>query len=1117
MMVAGVAKRDATNVLPSPGRVRKSVKPGLVLAVAAAGGAVTWIDATIVNIAFPDIERSFHASSISTLSWVLNAYNILFAAFIVPAGRVADLVGRRRVFSFGLGLFTFASLLCALAPSVGTLIAFRCVQALGAACVAPSSLALVMHAFKPERRAHGAAMLSAVAAGAAGLGPSLGGLLIDAYDWRLVFLVNLPIGLSVGWLARRRLVESRAAGRRRIPDLVGALLLVVAMGALVLAVVQGQQWGWASPAILGSFAASLGFLAVFTWRCRTHRAPIIDMALIRIRSVGVANAMMVIGAGGFYAYTLTNVLFLTRVWDYSVLGAGLALTPGPLIAMGIARPSSRVAQRIGPALTMLVGCMIWSAGVFWLASRMQLHRELWSVWAPGIVLLGIGAGISFPTLSATAVSTAPGDRFATATGLNSVARQLGAAVGVAVVVAILSGAPGLQVLSAFHHSWYFGGACLLACGIGSLLLGRVRLDQPPITADDATALAPGRSEAIDDRPAAETARRALQPDASRGDGPQTTAEFLAAVPMFAGLDPTLLEQLADRCQERVLLPGEWLFHQGETADETFVLKSGRLQVIAEDSGVAIRELGRGDVIGELALLTGSTRSAGVRAVRTAELVAVDRESFNTLLDEAPRLALSVARTLAAQLRDTRAPVTPERPLPVTVALVGLGGELPLVALTYRLREACQRYGETSLIDPAQVPKLGADESATARYAPILDRAEASSRLVLLHAGSLDAPSPWLEFCLAQADRILVITGAEYPTGLKLDRDDLKGCDLVTYDVIPGAGSIDGIAAQLDPIESHALSTGTLEQDLARMARRLTGNSVGIVLSGGGARAFSHIGVLEELLAAGIQIDRVAGVSMGSLIGGMFAMGLDIPTIDAICFEEWVQRRPLGDYTLPRHSLIRGERILAMLARTFGETLVEELPKSFMCGFAELRSGRLVIARHGRLREQIAPSIRLPVIGPPQVSGRDIYIDGSFVDNLPIEPMAIMREGPIIAVDVKADLRSTQANGRRPEMAARAQTQARLPSLAETVARVMLLGSANTSEAARRHADLIIRPRAEGVGLLEFQQIDAAQEAGRVAARQALEQLQDGRLFQADSREHNEHGQAQERPLVESPD
>jgi NTE family protein len=220
--------------------------------------------------------------------------------------------------------------------------------------------------------------------------------------------------------------------------------------------------------------------------------------------------------------------------------------------------------------------------------------------------------------------------------------------------------------------------------------------------------------------------------------------------------------------------------------------------------------------------------------------------------------------------------------------------------------------------------------------------------------------------------------------------------------------------------------------------------------------------------------------MGAVIGALFAMGHDADEIDAICFEEWVRRRPLRDVTVPRHSLIRGERFISMLHRTFGTSLIEELPRSFMCGSVELRSGRLEIARYGPLWETVGFSINLPVLAPPQVRGRKLFIDGSLVDNLPVKALADMGEGPIIAVDVRA-------RPKRPAPArARADRPPLPPSLGETLTRLLLLGSENTAQAARRHADLVIRPHAEGVGLLEFASLDAAREAGRVAAREALD-------------------------------
>jgi NTE family protein len=1074
--------------------MRRRPSPRTVLAIAALGGAVAYIDATIVNIAFPDIARSFPGTSISTLSWVLNAYNIVFAAFLMAAAGMADSLGRRRVFIVGLGLFTVASLLCAIAPSADALIAFRVVQALGAALVVPSALALVLQAFPAARRSHGVALLSAVGAAAAGLGPSLGGLLVTAANWRLVFLVNVPIGVAAALLARRRLVESRAPGRRRIPDLPGTLLFAIAIGALVLGIVKGHPWGWGSPPIIGCLAAALAFCAAVVRRCTWHRSPIANLSLLKIRTFSAANAMKVIGAAGFYGYTFSNVLFLTEVWRYSILQAGLALTIGPAVAVLVAGPASRLAQRIGPRPVLVAGGLLWGGAVLWFAERVGVTPDFAGRWLPGMVLLGIGAGTLFPTLSGTAVASAPGESFAMATGMNSVARQVGAALGVAIVVAIIGTPTPVTAYAAFQHAWMFGAACLFVAGLGCLMVGPAKPAQAPARGDaapgdaapdDATRAVPAQVGPQRALPApGPRRRRVVAPYAGDPAAPraESVAEFLARTPLFSDLDLEPRQQLAARSRTRQLAAGKWLFRECDLGDEMYVVRAGRLEVVDEATGAVIREFRRGDALGELALLTDSPRSASVRAARATEVIAIDQADFTELLHRSPALSSALNRSLGRRLRDMRGPASTGRPRPATVALIALDDRIPLSRLAARLGAALQAHLSVAVLGGAEVPAAAVPGEPAGVYGPLLDRAEAGHDVVLL-AGRLGRPCPpWTKFCLQHADRILAVTaGGPVPPALA-DHPELHACDLVAYDVTPG--TLDGWAAAFDPVESHLIRENEFGADIARMARRLSGTSIGLVLSGGGARAFAHIGVLEELTAAGVMIDRIAGVSMGAVIGALFAMGHDADQIDAICYEEWVQRRPLRDFTVPRHSLIRGERFRSMLHRTFGTRLIEELPRSFICGSAELRSGRLEITRHGPLWEAVSFSICLPVIAPPQVRGRDIFIDGSLVDNLPVKAMADMGEGPIIAVDVKAaferpkhGLEAARVRDGRPP---------RPPSLPETLTRLLLLGSQNTAEAARRHADLVIKPRAEGVGLLEFRQLDTAREAGRAAAREALE-------------------------------
>jgi NTE family protein len=1059
-----------------------------VLAVAVLGTFMAFVDATIVNIAIPNIAHDFAGSRLSSVSWVLNAYNIVFAAFLVGGGQLADLLGRRRVFSTALLLFLLASALCAAAPSLGFLIAARLIQAAGAALLVPSSLAIVLEAHEARERMHAVALWSAVAALAAGIGPPLGGLLITASNWRLVFLVNVPVGLIALLATQRVLVESRAPGRRRMPDLLGGAVLALAIASLVLGVVKGQEWGWSNARVIGAFAVAILLGVYFTLRASRHRAPVIDLSLMRIRAFALSNGVTVVMASGFYAYTLCNVLFLTGVWRYSILSAGLALTPGPFTAMAVAGPASRLVERIGHRAVVVPGALIWAGGMAYFAETLGVKADFLGAWLPGMIILGVGAGLSFPTLSGAAVGSVPGPRFAVATSLNSVARQLGAAIGVAVLIAIVGNPSPAQALHAFESGWWFAGACFL---LGSAVcLGLVVKRPSEMSKADAgrAGILAATTPAVEAPGVGSGLPSLLNSDGERTPTePQTLAEFLLRVPVFAPLSPEMRAEIAGIAETVRLERGSWLFRQGEQADGVYVVRVGHLEVLDETAEPqTINTLTRGAVLGELALLSESQRSASVRALRDTELLKIEASSFQSLLRSEPELALSLTRVLSSQLQASRAIPPARRARPVTIALCAVGPGVDLLELAEQLsREMCE-WGKVAVLYPdTERASAQADspQGAIARFVPLVESCEEEHDQVLMVCGSGEQSSAWDDFCRSRADRILSVIDAGAPPGESDTADALRGSDMVALSVRPGSGSLAPWLEHLSPGAVFAISRNSSAEDVARMARRLCGRSVGVVLSGGGARAFAHLGVLEVLLDAGLAVDRVGGVSMGSFIGALLASGHDSAAIDAHCYEEWVRRNPINDYTLPRSSLIKGHKAEAMLERIFGELNIEELSRPYYCASVNLRGNHLVIDRTGPMVLAVGASISLPLIAPPMRRDESILIDGSLLDNLPLAPMSSSGEGPVLAVDIKGGEERRRPTDGTPVQRAR---PSRLPSLPETMARIALLSSANTDEAARRLADLTIQVRVSGVGLLEFHQIDAAREAGRQAARAALE-------------------------------
>jgi MFS family permease len=339
--------------LPSTANTSRTEEIGhpqrwIVLGVLCAVAFMAQLDLFIVNVALPAIGRSFPGEDLSKLSWVLNAYAIVFAACLVPAGRLADHFGRRRCLLAGVALFTLASALCAGAPDLAMLVGARAVQAVGAAMIVPTSLGLLLPAFPQRQHSLVVGMWAGIAAIAASSGPPVGGLLVEA-SWRWVFIVNLPIGIATLLAGRAILPEVRAHPDAKLPDMAAALAVLLSITLLTLATVQGPSWGWTSGKeglLAGGFVVAL---SVALRRIFSHPRPLVEPALFRSRSFSAAAVALVLFYMGFAAWLLGTVLFFENAWHYSTLRAGLAIAPGPVVAAVFALNSGRLSGILGGA------------------------------------------------------------------------------------------------------------------------------------------------------------------------------------------------------------------------------------------------------------------------------------------------------------------------------------------------------------------------------------------------------------------------------------------------------------------------------------------------------------------------------------------------------------------------------------------------------------------------------------------------------------------------------------------------------------------------------------------------------------------------------------------------
>jgi len=454
----------------------------LVLVIACLAQFMVVLDVTIVNVALPSIQRGLHFSP-SSLQWVINGYTLIFGGFLLLGGRAADLIGRKRLFSAGVVLFSFASLLNGFAQSPTMLITGRALQGLGAALVSPAALSIITTTFSSsEERTKALGVWSGIAAGGGAVGLLLGGVLTDLLSWQWIFFVNVPVGAIALAMALRYVPESRAASEHRTFDLAGAASVTGGLVLLVYAIVKGQAFGWGSPRTIALIAAGLALLAAFMVIERRSKSPLVRLSIFRLRTLTVADGVMLLVASGLFSMFFFASLYVQEILGYSPLRAGLAFLP---VTAGIgigAALAQTVIRRVGVRAVATTGIAIATVGMV-LLTRLPVHGSYAGNLLVGLMPMSIGMGLTFVPITLLGTGNLHDDDAGLASGLFNTAQQVGGALGLAVLstlaathtASLLHAGAGraarFAALVSGYHVAFAGGAIVLGSGAVLLALG----------------------------------------------------------------------------------------------------------------------------------------------------------------------------------------------------------------------------------------------------------------------------------------------------------------------------------------------------------------------------------------------------------------------------------------------------------------------------------------------------------------------------------------------------------------------------------------------------------------------------------------------------------------------
>jgi NTE family protein len=565
---------------------------------------------------------------------------------------------------------------------------------------------------------------------------------------------------------------------------------------------------------------------------------------------------------------------------------------------------------------------------------------------------------------------------------------------------------------------------------------------------------------------------------------------LSGLPLFAGLEAVILKQIAEAAEWLSLPGGATLFSAGEASDAMYVVLSGCLGVFSPDNRDRRRFMGRvaaGDTVGEMGLISGRVRSAHVVALRDTELARVSSESFNRIFGQHPEAMLRLARLTVDRLELSQSRSRGPRHGARTFTLLPQSLEVDVGGFASEFVKALSRFGRTELVWSVRA------ESHTSHW---FHKIESANDFVV-YVGDA-APGRWSSLCVRQADALLLLARADGTAGrweaLASARESSMAPQRAELILLHDGNIARGAAARwlaVQPgVPHHHI---TCAADISRVARMLTGRGVGLVLSGGGARGFAHIGIVKALREAGVPIDLVGGTSMGAILGAGVAQCWSVEELKERFHAAFVQTKPLRDYTLPFVSLVSGRKVSRLLRKNCGDIDIEDLPLTFFCVSSNLTTGHTEVHRRGLLWLWLRASVAIPGVLPPVVYKGEVLVDGGTMNNLPVDAMRELGRGPVIGVDVGADRAFTTDSDEVDvplpwQLMSWLRVRRHRPNIFQILWRSGMVNSSAMTAAHREKTDLLLQPPLAQIDMLNWSAFDRAIAAGYEYAVRRLQTL-----------------------------